>query len=168
LNIYPFWSRQSWFQEVHQLSVAHLFLPPPQLFVRSYHPVMVESFVNRKVELWTVVFDCVWRMIYFKRVYWYPLKVTIREFTGRHPKIARTSFCQTPSPTTRIFSAPHPRFFKKWFYRPTLWCVMCQHSYQTVKQVCDYYKEPEDLPRLHRTTRNDSSSKSSPLKCRTK
>jgi hypothetical protein len=57
-DIYPFWPLQSWFQEVQQLSAAHFLLPPPQLCVRPNNPGMVETFVNRAVQLLAVVFDC--------------------------------------------------------------------------------------------------------------
>ena len=57
--IYPYWPRQPWFQGVYQLSTTHYILPPPHLCVRPHHPGIVEPFVNREVELWAMVFDCV-------------------------------------------------------------------------------------------------------------
>ena len=56
--IYPYWSRQPWFQGVRQFSTAHYILPPPYLCVRPHHPGIVKSFVNREVQLRTLVFDC--------------------------------------------------------------------------------------------------------------
>ena len=56
--VYPYWPLQPWFQEVQRLSAVHFRLPPPHLCVRSHHPGMVEPFVNREVQLRTVVFDC--------------------------------------------------------------------------------------------------------------
>ena len=56
--IYPYWSLQPWFQGVQKLSPAHYILPPPHLCVQPYHPGIVETFVNREVQLRAVVFDC--------------------------------------------------------------------------------------------------------------
>jgi hypothetical protein len=56
--IYPYWTLQSWFQEVQRLSAFHFRLPPSRLCVRSHHPGIVEPFVNREVQLRAVVFDC--------------------------------------------------------------------------------------------------------------
>ena len=57
--IYPYWPLQPWFQGVQQLSPAYYILPSPHLCVRPHHPGIVESFVNREVQLRAVVFDCV-------------------------------------------------------------------------------------------------------------
>jgi hypothetical protein len=57
--IYPYWSLQPWFQGVAQISTVHDILPPTHLCVRPHHPVIVEVFVNREVQLRAVVFDYV-------------------------------------------------------------------------------------------------------------
>jgi hypothetical protein len=49
--INPYWPLQPWFQEVQQLLATHFLLLPPRLSVRPHHPGMVESFVNREVQL---------------------------------------------------------------------------------------------------------------------
>ena len=56
--IYPFCPLQPWFQRVYRISTTHYILPPPHLCVRPHHPVIVEPFVNREVQLRAVVFDC--------------------------------------------------------------------------------------------------------------
>ena len=95
-----------------------------------------------------------------------PPKATTRAFAGPRRKNDSRFSLQISGPTSRSFSAPHPHFSKRWPYRPTLCCATCQHSYRASKQVCGCYKEVQDPLRLNRTTRNGSSLKSSPIKCR--
>jgi hypothetical protein len=68
--------------------------------------------------------------------------------------------------TTRSFLAPHPRFFKRWLCRPTSCSAMRQRLHRGSKQASVCYKKAEDLLLLSPTTRNGSSSKTSPRKCR--
>ncbi len=105
-------------------------------------------------------------MVFFKLVYCSSHKVTTRTFAGWRRKNASMFSLQISDPTSRSFSTPRPRFFKRWLCRPTSCSVMCQHSHRALKQASGRYKEADDLLLFSRATRNDSSSKTSPRKCR--
>ncbi len=91
---------------------------------------------------------------------------TTRGFAGQRRKNDSMFSLQISGPTSRSFSAPRPRFFKRWLSLSTSCSAMCQHSHRASIQACGCYKETVDLLRLSRTTRNDSSSNPSQCKCR--